>query len=137
MRRYWIRRRRQRCRFVVMSQYAVGGRMAGGQHLWRKTFAKADRWADFGASGYEEREIRFGILDPPSVPFIAGTILHDIPQTEEDLEFGKENLSSECMSGIYEEISRDQAEAVVADGNMMSSAFTVWHGDGLGGREDL
>jgi hypothetical protein len=107
-----------------MSQYAVDRGMAGGQPLWRKTSVKADRWAELGASGYEERAIRFGILDPPSAPFTAGTILPDIPQTEEDLEFGKEDLSSGCMSGIYEEISRDQAEAVVADGKIISSAFT-------------
>jgi hypothetical protein len=58
---------------------------------------KADRWAELGASGYEERAIRFGILDPPSVPFTAGTILPYIPETEEDLEFGKADLSSGCV----------------------------------------
>jgi hypothetical protein len=114
-----------------MSQYAVGRGMAGGQPLWRKMSATADRYAELGASGYEERAIRFGILDPLSVPFTAGTILPDIPQTEEDLEFGKADLSSGCLSGIYEEISRDKAEAVVADGKMISSTFTVWQGDWL------
>jgi hypothetical protein len=100
--------------------------MAGGQPLPGKTSAKVDRWAELGASGYEERSIRFGIIDSPSVPFTAGTIFPDIPQTEEDLKFGKAELSSGCMSGIYEEISRDQAEAVVADGKMIYYTFTVW-----------
>jgi hypothetical protein len=93
--------------------------------------AKAGRWAELGASGYGERAIRFRILDPPSIPFTAGTILTDIPQTEEDLEFGKADLSSAFTSAIYEEISREQAEAMVADGKMILSAFTVWQGDGL------
>jgi hypothetical protein len=86
---------------------------------------------ELGASGYEERAILFGILDPPSVTFTADTILPDIPQTEEELEFGMADLFFGCMSGIYEEISRDQAEAAVANGKMVYSAFTVWQGDVL------
>ena len=66
--------------------------MAGGQPFWRKTTGEADRWAELGASGYEVRAIRFGILDPPSIPFTADIILSDIPQAEEDLEFGNEKF---------------------------------------------
>ena len=83
-------------------------RYGWGTATLAKTSAKVDRLAELWASGYEEQTIRFGILDHPSTLFTAGTILPDIPQTEEVLEFRKEDLSSECMSGIYEEISRNR-----------------------------
>jgi hypothetical protein len=105
--------------------------VAGGQPFWRQTALRAERWRDMGATEYEVRAIRFGILDLPSSPFTSGLVLPVIPQNKEDLEFGKEDLRIGCDSGIYEELSAEEVRAVVETGRMVSSAFTTWQGEGV------
>jgi hypothetical protein len=83
-----------------------------------------------GATEYEVRAIRFGILDLPSIPFTSGVVLPAIPQTEEDLEFGREDLRAGCASGIYEEIGVEEVREAVSMGRMVSSAFVVWQREG-------
>jgi hypothetical protein len=93
---------------------------------------RADRWRDMGATEYEVRAIRFGNLDLPSIPFTSGVVLPAIPQTEEDLVFGREDLRAGCASGIYEEIGVEEVREAVSMGRMVSSAFVVWQGEGVG-----
>jgi hypothetical protein len=88
-----------------------------------------------GATEYEVRAIRFGILDLPSIPFTSGVVLPAIPQTEEDLEFGREDLHAGCASGIYEEIGVEEVREAVSMGRMVSSAFVVWQGKVRSGRD--
>jgi hypothetical protein len=104
--------------------------VAGGQPFWRRTALRADRWRDMGATEYEVRAIRFGILDLPSIPFTSGVVLPAIPQTEEDLEFGREDLRAGCASGIYEDIGVEGMREAVSMGRMVSLAFVVWQGEG-------
>jgi hypothetical protein len=42
--------------------------VAGGQPFWRRTALQADKRKNMGATEYEVRAIRFGILDLPSIP---------------------------------------------------------------------
>jgi hypothetical protein len=105
--------------------------VAGGQPFWRRTALQADKWRDMGATEYEVRAIRFGILDLPSIPFTSGVVLPAIPQTEEDLVFGREDLRAGCVSGIYEEVVTEEVREVVRTGRMVSSAFVVWQGEGV------
>jgi hypothetical protein len=53
--------------------------VAGGQPYWRRTALRADRWRNLGATGYEVRAIRFGILDPTSISFTSGVVLPASP----------------------------------------------------------
>lgn len=72
-------------------ELATGG--AEGPPLWCGTALKADAWRwDLGASEYLVRAIRYGILERPERPFVNGEVLGDIPQSEEDLSFGREDL---------------------------------------------
>jgi hypothetical protein len=41
---------------------------------------REDRWRDMGATEYEVRAIRFGILDLPSITFTSGVALTAIPK---------------------------------------------------------
>jgi hypothetical protein len=50
--------------------------------------------------------------------------------------FGVEDLRAGCDEGIYEEISREEVNALRAKGCMISSAFLVWQ-DGVDGRKGL
>jgi hypothetical protein len=99
--------------------------VAGGQPLWRRTAMRAERWRDLGATDYEMRAIRYGILDLPTSPLSTGVVLPAIPQTEEDLEFGRADLTAGCASGIYEQVSREQVRDVLKAKKLVSSAFTV------------
>jgi hypothetical protein len=106
--------------------------VAGGQPFWRKRAKRPDRWRDVGASEYEVRAIRFGILDLPSVPFTYGFVLPVIPQSEEDLRFGRADLRVGCASEIYEELGASEVREVLSTGRMVSSAFTLWQGERYG-----
>jgi hypothetical protein len=47
------------------------------------------------------------------------------------MEFGWEDLRAGCATGIFEEICAEEVTEIVQAGQMVSSAFTVWQGDGL------
>jgi hypothetical protein len=82
-------------------------------------------WREVGASEYLCRAIRFGIHEEPTVPFTEGTFLPPVPQTQEDLLFAEDDLGQGCLSGVYERVSRREAEGLRATGLLISSAFTV------------
>ena len=99
----------------------------GGAPLWRGTAQKADVWrSELGASEYIARQVRFGILDMPSVPFEEGLIFGELPQGEEDRAFAREDLKRGCEEGVYEWVCCDEVRDLVRGGKMVSSAFTVW-----------
>lgn len=105
----------------------------GGLPSWSITALRAESWRSIvGSSDYEARQIRYGILDHPAVPFMDGVVLGEIPQTEDDVEFGRVDLSKACGEGVYEEIGREEAMRVAGTGKMVSSAFVVWQGSGEG-----
>jgi hypothetical protein len=50
-------------------------------------------WRELGASEYLLRAIQFGIGEPPSTPFTGvGAEMGEVPQTDEDLKFGRADL---------------------------------------------
>lgn len=51
-------------------------------------------------------------------------------QSAEDLEFGRADLKKGCESGVYEELTDEEAQDLIARGFLLSSAFTVWQGEG-------
>jgi hypothetical protein len=102
--------------------------------LWRRTQKCVAFWRSLGASPFLSRQIEFGINDPPVVPFSVGEMLGEIPQSEEDLAFGLEDLDRGCKEGIYKEVSSEHVCAAVARGNMLSSSFVIWQ-DGSEGRK--
>lgn len=65
-----------------------------------------------------------------SIPFTLGQELGDVPQTEEDKEFALADLESGLKGGIYERVSPEYEQRKRKEGHMISSAFTVWSGEG-------
>ena len=81
-----------------------------------------------GATARMCRSIQFGVYESPVRPFVEGqgVELGDIPQTDEDRQFALEDLRKGCEDGIYQEVSRKQAQAAMSQGAVISSAFVVW-----------
>lgn len=93
---------------------------------WLGPQQRVEAWRALGASEYVCRNIKFGISDPPTVPFTEGTLAPEIPQTPEDLEFGTQDLKQGCLEGIYEEVLAVEVEHLRRQGLMVSNAFVVW-----------
>jgi hypothetical protein len=74
------------------------------------------------------RAVQFGILEQPSIPFSSGDVMNPIPETPEDLAFGREDLRAGCQEGIYEEVTTEEAERIRSTGVMISLSFVVWQG---------
>lgn len=103
--------------------------------LWRRTSTRSAAWSRIlSTSPYLTRQIKYGIRDMPSVPFTEGIVLPIIPQTEEDKEFARMDISEGISGRIYEELSKDYVEERVKKGLMVSSAFVVWQGEEKKGR---
>jgi hypothetical protein len=60
--------------------------------------------------------------------------MNPIPQTPEDLAFGREDLWTGCQEGIYEEVTTGEAERIRSTCAMISSSFVAWQ-DGPEGRK--
>jgi hypothetical protein len=103
---------------------------------WLATQQRVEAWRRLGASEFLCRAVQFGILEQPSIPFTSGEAMTPIPQTPEDLAFGREDLRAGCQERIYEKITPEEAETIQKTGAMISSSFVVWqHGpDGRNGR---
>ena len=99
-----------------------------GRPLWRVLQKHTEAWRRMGASAYMCRGIQFGIYEQPCRPFVPGqgVELGDIPQAMEDLEFGRADLEKGLRTGIYQEISQEQARRAKDSGAVISSAFVVW-----------
>lgn len=125
--RWWSRWPRQ-CPLIAMGE--------GSRPLWRKTQSRVEGWHQLGCSEFLCHAIRFRIYEQPSTPFRQGegVILPSVPQTEEDLAFGKAALEAGCKEGIYHAISPAYAERAMREEAILSSAFTVWQ-EGPDGRK--
>jgi Reverse transcriptase (RNA-dependent DNA polymerase) len=62
--------------------------------------------------------------------------MNPIPETPEDLAFGREDLRAGYQEGIYEEVTTGEAERIRSTGAMISSSLVVWQ-DGPKGRKGL
>lgn len=99
--------------------------------LWKGTSGKADRWAaELGASAYVVRALKFGIRDMPAVPFKEGVVMGEVPQSAADRVFAEEDLRKGCNNRVYERVGVEEVRRLVRNGKMVSSAFTVWQGEG-------
>jgi hypothetical protein len=94
--------------------------------LWLQTQGRVEEWRQLGASPFLCRAIKYGIYEPPTIPFVSGEVMGELPQSAEDLRFGIEDLRAGCAEGIYEEVSREDVSAVQAKGCMISSE--LWSG---------
>jgi Reverse transcriptase (RNA-dependent DNA polymerase) len=102
--------------------------------LWLSVQERVQEWRLLGASPFLCRAIKFGVYEKPSLPFVVGEELGDIPQSVEDLAFGERDLGDGCGTGIYERVTKGQAMKYKNRGYMISSAFVVWQ-DGPEGRK--
>jgi hypothetical protein len=73
-------------------------------------------------------------MEQPSIRFSSGEVMEPIPQTPEDLTFGREDLRAGCQEGMYEEVTTREAERIRSTGAMILSSFVVWK-DGPEGRK--
>ena len=53
----------------------------------------------------------------------------EMPQSEKDKTFARQDLENGCKEGIYEKLSRGEAEHLVRTRYMISSSFLVWQED--------
>ena len=113
---------------VPQEEVGTGGRSAGS-HAGRVA-AAAGYWKSMlkVSTGFGEM-LTDGLLDLPTEACWGLPPMGAIPQSEDDLEFGRKDLESGCKSGVYEEVSQEEAEDLVRRGYLISSAFTVWQGD--------
>jgi hypothetical protein len=102
--------------------------------LWRRTQTRVAAWRSLGASPFLVRQIEFGINDPPVIPFSTGEVLGELPQNEEGLAFGLEDLDKGCKEGIYREVDPAYVAEAVGKGFMVSSLFVIWQ-EGSGERK--
>ena len=73
----------------------------GGAPLWRGTSLRAEAWrSELGVNEYISRQIRYGVLDLPTVPFEDGTVLRELSQTAEDGKLAREDLAKGCREGV-------------------------------------
>ena len=82
-----------------------------------------------GVSAGFRSMLKEGLLDLPSEAVWGLPPMGAVPQSASDLRFGIADLETGCRSGVYEELSSEQAEDLVRRGFLISSAFTVWQGD--------
>lgn len=74
--------------------------------FWRRKLLRSTAWQRIlGTNPYLSRQIRYGILDMPSVQFTAGVVIRIIPQTEMDNEFPREDIQEGLQVQIYVEIT--------------------------------
>jgi hypothetical protein len=66
------------------------------------TQQQVDLWRLLEASEYLCLAVHFGILEQPSIPFCSGEVMNPIPQSSEDLAFGREDLRAGFEVGMYE-----------------------------------
>lgn len=70
-----------------------------------------------------------GMRDMPSVPFTERTFLGEIPQTKEDLVFGRQDPWQGSRDGRVRKIENGIVREIVRSGKMISSAFFAWQGE--------
>jgi hypothetical protein len=74
--------------------------------LWFSVQERVQERRLLGASPFLCRAIKFGVYEKPSLPFVVGEELGDIPQSVEDLAFGERDLGDGCGTGIYERVTK-------------------------------
>jgi hypothetical protein len=73
-------------------------------------------------------------LQKPFISFSSSEFMNPIPQTPEDVAFGREELRAGCQEGIYEEVTTGKAVRIRSTGAMISSSFVIWQ-DGTEGKK--
>lgn len=72
------------------------------------------------ASQYSCRQIKFGIVEMPSIPFTKGKIIPYTTQTENDYMYDLSEIESVRKSGLYEEVLVEYAmQKVKGDDNIV------------------
>lgn len=117
----------------MMGSRVPGGALAGrapGSHAGRVA-ASAGKWGEMLRVSLGFRSmLEEGLLDLPSEAVWGLPPMGAVPQSEQDLNFGRADLEAGCANGVYEELSQEEADDLVSRGFLLSSAFTVWQGEG-------
>jgi hypothetical protein len=93
---------------------------------WLATQRRVESWRLLGASEFLRLAVQLGIVEKPSILFSSDEIMNPMPQTPEDLAFGREDLRAGCQEGIHEEVKTGEAERIRGTGVMILSSFVVW-----------
>ena len=99
--------------------------------VWRGPSLCADRWRSIlKAPPFLVRMLKYGIKDPPIIPFTQGMIMSAVPQTLEDRSFASRKIAQGLAKRTIEEISEPSARKCARDGLLVSSSFVTWTGEG-------
>lgn len=74
--------------------------------------------------------LKDGLLELPGHPVWGLPEMGPVPQTQEDLGFARADLEEGFRKGIYELVSDEEKARALEDGYLISSAFTLWQGEG-------
>ena len=93
--------------------------------------AAAGKWSTIlGVSKEFRATLEEGLLDLPTEAVWHLPPMGPVPQTAEDLAFGREDLKVGCGMGVYEKMTPEGREDLIRRGFLVSSAFTLWQGEG-------
>ena len=90
---------------------------------WARVRRNVSRWRQIGASEFIIRVLLFGVLEPPVRPFVKGQVLRGPRPSKEDTAFILNELDQGCKAGYYRTVSHAEAQATLADGNLISPVF--------------
>ena len=114
----------QRVPFGVGGMATVEGSHAG------RVAAAAEKWSTMlGASKDFVAARKDGLLDMPTQPVWHLPPMGPVPQTAEDLAFGRADLKAGCLAGVYRKLTPEQRTDLLRAGYLISSAFTLWQGE--------
>ena len=115
---------------MISETEGIAVRGGGNVPLWRNTALRADAWKALGALEYLTQQIRYGIRDMPTIPFVVGRKLPSIPQTEKDFTFASHKILKGVEGRVFELASAEHAQRCLGEGKLISSAFVAWAGEG-------
>ena len=101
-----------------------------GSHAGRVTDV-AGKWSTIlGVSKDFVAARKDGLLDLPIQPVWHMPPMGPVPQTAEDLAFGRADLKAGCGAGFYRKVMPDKRADLICTGNLISSSFFLWQGEG-------
>lgn len=111
----------------------LGGGRIDGSHAGRVA-ASADKWRTMlGASPAFQALLTEGMLDFATKTVWSLPPMGAVPLSGEDLVFGTADLTAGREAGVYEVVHEEEVVDFIRRGHLVSSAFTIWQGEG----EDL
>lgn len=107
-----------------------GGGRVEGSHAGRVA-ASAEKWVTMlKVSPDFKAKLTDGLLDMPTDAVWGLPPMGPVPQSTEDVAFGVADLETGCKTGVVEEVDEEEVKDLIRRGYLVSSAFTIWQGEG-------